>query len=217
MLGLGGLVLLGPAVDLAQHVVAGTAEVLQADGLVVGVVQVGERLQGGHVDGVALGRLVLRQGLVPEDAALDHVHHVEHGADHALVLAQAVGARHRETRGAEGRDHPVFPVHRVRRRQQLARRLAAHDVLPGRGDQLVGGIGLTALELAHLQRAGIALDVRLHPIVQPRFIELVALDHLLGAGVLLLPDLLRRVDHRRFPVCACPNVTLPRLPPERSE
>ena len=95
---LGGAILLGPAVDLPAHVVAGLAEVRQAHGLDIGVVQVSQGLDLGHVDGPALGGLALGQGLVPEDPALDHVHDIEPGADHRLVGAEAIGTGHREAR-----------------------------------------------------------------------------------------------------------------------
>ena len=181
--GLGGLVLLGPAVDLTAHIVAGLAVVGQADGLVVGVVQVGQGVDLGHEDRVALGRLVLRELLVPEDAALDHVHHVEHGADDGLVGAEAIGTRHREAGRIEGGDDLVFAVDRVGRGQQLPRRLAPHDVFLARRDELIGRVRLAALELAHFQRALVALDIRLHPGGQGRLVEAVAFRDLLGAGI----------------------------------
>ena len=57
-----------------------------------------------------------------------------------------------------------------------------------RRDQLIGRIGLAALELVDGQRAGIAFDVRAQPRVERGFVELVALlDGLdafeLGVGV----------------------------------
>ena len=60
-LGFRGLVLFRPTGDLAGHVVARPSEVGKADGLVVGVVQVGEGAQRRHVDGVTLGGLIVGQ------------------------------------------------------------------------------------------------------------------------------------------------------------
>jgi hypothetical protein len=151
--GLGRLVLLGPAVDLAGEVVAGLAVVGQADGGVVDIVQGGQGGDLGLVDRPALGRLVVGQGPVPQDPAFDIVHHVEDRADHVLVHAQRVGLGDGEAGLVQARDHLELAVDGVGAGQQLARRLAAQDVLLGRGDQLVGRVGLAALELAHLQRA----------------------------------------------------------------
>ena len=105
--------MLGPSIDLTAHIVSGLAVVAQADGLVVGIVQIGQGEDLGHIDRMPLGRLVLRQGLIPEDAALDHVHHIEPGADDTIVHAQTVGPRHRKAGRIEGRDDLVFPVHGV--------------------------------------------------------------------------------------------------------
>jgi hypothetical protein len=73
--------------------------------------------------------------------------------------------------------------------QQLARRLAAQDVLPGRRDQLVGRVGLAALELADLQRAGIALDIGFQPGRQPGLVDGVARVDGLGSGIQILGGL----------------------------
>ena len=182
-LGFGSLVLLGPAIDLAGHVVARPAKTLEAYGEVVGVVEIGEGPQRRHVDGVTFGRSVGRQRLIPQHPSLDHVHDVEHRSDHRLVGAQAKGPRDRETRRIESRDHPELAVDGVSRGQELSRRFAPHDVGFRRRDQLVSRIGLAALELTHLHRAGKALDVGGHPFRQRPLVEPVALGDQLGAGV----------------------------------
>ena len=58
--GFRGLILLGPAVDLTAHIVAGLAVVAKADGLVVGIVQIGQGQDLGHEDRMPLGWLILR-------------------------------------------------------------------------------------------------------------------------------------------------------------
>jgi hypothetical protein len=80
-----------------------------------------------------------------------------------LVHAQGIGLGDGEVRLVQARDHLELAVDGVGAGQQLARRLAAQDVLLGRRDQLVGRVRLAALELAHLQRPGIALDIGLQP------------------------------------------------------
>ena len=56
-----------------------------------------------------------------------------------------------------------FTVHRMRRGQQLARRLAAQHITAMFTGQAEGGVGLPALELLDLQRAPEAGDMGLQP------------------------------------------------------
>ena len=92
------------------------------------LVKLGKRHDLRLVDGAAFGRRASRQCRVPEDPALDHRHDVERGADHAVVDAECVRAGDGKALLVERRDHPEFPVDGMRRRQQLAERLAAQNV-----------------------------------------------------------------------------------------
>ena len=166
---LGRLVLLGPARDLALHVVAFAAEALKAYRAIVRVVKIGEGLARRHMDRMAFRRGVVGQGLVPKDAALDHVHDVEDGADHLFVRTQTVRLRYGKAGGIEGRDDAELAVDGVGRGQQLARRLAPHDVLPGGRDELVGRVRLAPLELTDLQRPLVPGDVGASSIRQAAF------------------------------------------------
>ena len=180
--GLGHLVLFRPAVDLAGDIVAFLAEAFEARLFPVDIVQ---SRKGGDfrvVNRSALLWRIVGQGRVPDDATLDHVHHIEHRAGNAVVLAETVRLRDREAERIQGRDDAILAIDGVRRGQELSGRLAAHDVFFRRCDQLVGRVGLAALELAHCQRARVAFDIRLQPRREFRFVEAVAFGDVLGAG-----------------------------------
>lgn len=88
---------------------------------------------------------------VLEDAAVEELHDVEGGADDAVILAQAVGPRHRHVGMARQRGKDaILAVDLVRRLgQQLARRLLAqHEprARRHRGKQ-VGRVGLAVAKL----------------------------------------------------------------------
>ena len=153
VLGFRGEVLLRPAVDLAREVVPRLAVGREPHRLVVHRVEPGERLVHRVVDREPLAGFRARQQGLPQHAALDALHDEEHRPYDRLVSAQAVGPRHRHVRVAKRGHHPVLAVHRVCRGQQLARRLAAQHVALAAGFEQVGGAGLPALELPHLEFA----------------------------------------------------------------
>ena len=176
-IGLGGFVLGAPALHLALHVALGLAEIAQAGGLIVDAVQLG---QGVDLVVVKVGALVLGQGFqlrLGEHPAGHEIHHVEAGADHVIVFAQQVHGRHRHLAVFAERLHDaVFPVHLVGGRQHLARRLLAQHVFPVAALQQVGGVGLPALELAHLERA-VEQIVLFQVLGETRLIQAVRLKH----------------------------------------
>ncbi len=61
----------------------------------------------------------------------------------------------------------IFPVNRMGARQQMAEGLAPQNIRPGSGDQLVGGIGLAALEPLGSERATEPVDVIAQPAFEP--------------------------------------------------
>ena len=123
------LYLLGPAVDLAREIIAWLAEVGKADCCVVGVVQARECLQLALINRAALFGRGVRQEAVPKNAAVDHLHDVEHGAEDAIVGTQRIGPRHRETGRIKRCDDTILAVDGVRGGQQFAARLFAQHVL----------------------------------------------------------------------------------------
>ena len=178
-------VLLAPAADLALEIVARLAVVGQPHGIHVHAVQGGDDAVHLVVESAAPGRRHAGQRLVPEHAAVHEFHDVEGAADDGLVGAQQVHLRHRHAAAGECLHDAELAVHRVRRRQQFCRwpGLAAHDIgAPGR-EQLVGGVGLAALELFHDQRAAKARQFAFQVRLQCGGVEGVARGHGLGAGV----------------------------------
>ena len=59
----------------------------------------------------------LRQALVPEDAAVEKFHHIKGAADHRIVLAQRVDARHRHRRAGERPHDAELAIDRMGARQ----------------------------------------------------------------------------------------------------
>ena len=177
-----GPVLFGPAPDLTREIVSGLAIVRQTDGGGIEGVQPSQGVGLGLIDGAPFGGRQAGQFQVPEDAAFDLVHHIEDRADDALVQAQGVGFGHGKALGGQGGDDLIFAVNRMGAGQQGAGWLAPQDIGGGRGDQLIGRVGLSALELAHGQRTGVAGDVFRHPGVQRGVVQPVAGIDLARAG-----------------------------------
>jgi hypothetical protein len=112
-LGLRAAVLLAPAPDLARKVVPRLAEIGEPHSGEVDAMQGGDDAVHLVVDRAARSRAHAGERLFPQHAALDIVHDVERTADHALVLAQEMRARHRKPRPGERREHAELPFHRV--------------------------------------------------------------------------------------------------------
>src|SRR6185312_10609058 len=189
VLGLRGAVLLGPAVDLAREIISGAAEISEADLFGIEIVQMRQRLDLAREDFPTRLRRLARQRGIPEHAALFHRHDVEGGADHAVVGAERIGARHRKALLGQRGDDAELAVDRMRRRQQFAERLAAHHVRTAGRIEPIGRVGLAALELQDGQRALIAFDIPCHPAVEADLIDPMPFLDRLGAGkFLVLPD-----------------------------
>ena len=182
-LGLACPVLLRPALHLARHVAFGTPEIGKADRRRVEGVQPREGLVHGLVEGAALGRRRVGQRRHPEHAALDMGHDVKGGADDAVVVAIGKRLGDRKALSIEGRQHPVLAVDRVRRGEELPRRLAAQHVAPRRRRQEIGRVRLPALEHARLDRPFEAVQARSEPGREPRGVEGEVLRHRLRARI----------------------------------
>ena len=154
-LGDGGGVLFAPAAYLAFKVVAGFAVVGQAAFGELHLVQCGDHAVHFVVNLAALRFAHAGQGLVPEHAAFDKLHHIKGAAYHGLVFAEAIHLRHRHIGALQALHDLELALHRMGRRQQLRHgaRLGAHHIR-GRGrEQLVGRVGLATLEDFRSQRA----------------------------------------------------------------
>ena len=113
--------------------------------------------------------------LLPEDTAVEKLHHVKGAADDAVVVAQGVDARHRHRGRFERAQDTELAVDRVGARQERPGRLAPQHVKAGAGLQLVGRVRLPAGEavggdkrgkqaaalLIHTTEDYCALDIRI--------------------------------------------------------
>jgi hypothetical protein len=107
----------------------------------------------GVVDRGALGGVGLRHVRLPDDAARDVVHDVERRANDAFILAVDERRSDRKALRVERGNDPELAIDRVRRRQQLARRLASQHAAPRASFEQISRVRLPALELPHRQRA----------------------------------------------------------------
>ena len=173
-----------PAADLPGEVVPRLAEVREADRAVVHGVQRGERADRGLV--VASPRVPrqLGQRRVPEDAAVDEVHHVERRADDAGVVAVDVHGRDGEAgHAAERLLHPELAIHRVRGGEQRPGRLAPQHVAARGGLEPVGRIGLAAREPLGADGAGKAGQRLAQVAFQPQRVDGQGAGRRGGGGV----------------------------------
>ena len=149
-------ILLRPALDLPGDVVLAAAEIGEPDRGRIERMQPRQRRIHRVVDRGALGRRRLRHVRFPEHAAAHMAHEIERRAGDALVGAVEQRRGDRKALRMQRADHAELAVDRMRRRQQLAGRLAAQHVAPaGRLDQ-VGRVRLPALELPQAERPRIA-------------------------------------------------------------
>ena len=87
----------------------------------------------------------------------------------------------------EGAEHAELAIDRMGARQELSRRLAAQDVATRRRADLVGRIGLSALELGRCDRADEARQLGAQIGLERRKVEGEMRRDRLGAGKELLP------------------------------
>ena len=95
---------------------------------------------------------------------------------------------HWKARPGKPGQHLGLPFDGMRALQELARWLAPQDIGSVRRHQLVGRIGLPALELFDMKRSGIAVDIRPHPEVERIDIETIALANGSRADIAILRD-----------------------------
>jgi hypothetical protein len=105
------------------------------------------------------------------------IHHIEGSADDRRVLAQQPRGRHRNVRARQRTQDAVFTLDEMRRRQQLARRLLPQDELLRRRLDQERRVGLAALELAQLRRAGEIVELRLQIAPQRLLVEAMLRQH----------------------------------------
>ena len=106
-----------PARELAREVIGRLAKIGEAKLFIIQTLQGGERADHRVVDRRALGDRHPGQGHLPQHAAFDHLHHIEHGADDADVFAQHEGSRHGKAGLMQCLDDAILAIDRMRRGQ----------------------------------------------------------------------------------------------------
>ncbi|MNZ62040.1 hypothetical protein D3C78_801530 [compost metagenome] len=127
--GQGLLVAIAPAFDLARHVAFGLAEVTQAVGVVVDLVQFDEFVDEALAQGLGFRRVQpqLRRQVGAQDDAVDPFHHVELGTDHRFVGAVHVGFRAVRKAVAQLIEDAEFTAHVVGRLGPVAEGRTTQD------------------------------------------------------------------------------------------
>lgn len=147
------------------------------------------------VDRGALRGRQFRQCWVPEDETCDELHPVEPGPRWRRHRRNST-ACNRHLGALQCLPHPALAFHRMRRRQQFARRLLAQDIAAARRiGQATGGFGLAAAAALRRRRQAKAID----SIHSPSQCANSLLSR--SAGCTLIP---RRTARMRPRACAVP-------------
>ena len=167
--GLGGLPLPRPALQLALQIRFLARQVAKAD--VVGIDKMQRRQ---NVDNVFTGAVPLGRwngggsfGVVRHDA-LHELHDVERLAVDVLVFAQAVGPRHRHAGAGQRGDDAMLAAHVVGALQNVAERRPPQHV--GRAPlvgEAVGEVGVAAGDQGELQGRRQPIDAAVEPLGHP--------------------------------------------------
>jgi hypothetical protein len=176
-------------ISFSSEIISGPAEIGQSDLLGIEVVQMRQRLNLADEDFPPVFARLGRQRGIPEHSALLHRHDVEGRTDDAVVGAECIGMRDRETLLGQRRDDAELAVDGMRRRQQFAEWFPAHHIGAAGRVQPVGRIGLAAPELQDAQRSLVAVDIASHPAVEADLVDPMPFLDRLGAGkFLVFPD-----------------------------
>ena len=175
--------MLAPAADLTIEIItrlAVAAEPLCDD---IDTVQGGDHAVHFGVDGGAFFLKHPRQGLVPQDAALDEVHDVKGPPNDRFVFTQAVHGGHRHLGAGQSAHDGELAFDGMGRWQELGNRpgLGTHDINAAGSLQFIGGIALPAFEGCDGQRAFKTGQMPLQPEGQGGSIKAVLVRNRLGA------------------------------------
>lgn len=161
--GVRAFVAVAPTADLACYITFGLAQVGQAAGSVVDLVQFDEFIDKALAQRLGLGRVQAQFGrqVRAQDDAVDALHHIELGADHRLVKAVHIGFGAIREAVLELIENAVFAAHVVGGLGFVAKWRAAQHEFLARVFQQVSQVGCATGELADLDRAGKARNMRL--------------------------------------------------------
>src|SRR5262249_27695101 len=134
------LVLLAPTLELPLEVAQGIPIVAESNGAKVHAVQPRKSLIRGIPDFPPLRRGLILQDEIPEDPPRLEFHDVKLGAEDIFLQTLAEYPRYRHVGRSKGAQYSAFPIHRVRRFEQLSGRLASQYVVAAGADELVGGV-----------------------------------------------------------------------------
>ena len=164
-----------PPAELTVEVGLFAAEVAEADGVGVCGMKRGEDVDqvvaevgsGGVIRHLEIGDV----GVV-EDDPFDVSHHVERGAVHRLVLAEAECFGHRHVRLADTGDDPMLAAHVMRCGQYCAERWPTkHSLCAVAIRHLVGEVRVATLDELEAVRTGQGRDVGVEPHRNARLID----------------------------------------------
>ncbi len=170
-----------PALQLPLDVGLLAAQLPQADGVGIDVVDLDQRVDDALADRLALP-LVERVRVLgrAQDRALDEIHDVEGRAVHRFVLAEAGHRRDRNRGLLEGGDHAVLAAHVVGRAEPLAQRRAAERPAAAGGvADAEGQVRAAPGDAIELQRRLCPRHVRLEPGLDPGAVDPLGVSSLL--------------------------------------
>ncbi len=145
-------VLLAPARDLPREIIAGLAVVAEAGRVHVEPCERDQCVDRIAVDGLARRRCEIGRRRIPLHATRHETHHIERAADDTVVFAQMQWCGDRHRTALQRGEHAELAIDRVRRREQLAGRLAPEHVAARRRVDAIGRVGLSTFKLRRRQR-----------------------------------------------------------------
>jgi hypothetical protein len=151
---------------LPLQVIRGAAEIGKPDHDRIDRVQLRDRLAHRPENpGAIFGRQSGQQRIEIDPSG--HVFHdIERTAQDRVVLAQCEDLRHRHVGCPKRLQDAIFPIHRMRRLQQVADGLATQHVIAGCGLQPECRVGLAALETLRVHRTAISRHVLRQPRIE---------------------------------------------------
>src|ERR1700687_2258913 len=171
----------GPSVDLSAHEPRGLAQITEADGLVVDIVQVGECINQHFADATIDVRVVStaelgRNGAAHDDAA-PALHDEERRANDRRVFAKYKSARCKRVALIEHGERAKLATHVVRRRRNGSQRRPGEPVLRRAVAQELSEIRVAAGKLNNLEWTLVFGQLAFQVVGQPRTVEILTVPN----------------------------------------